>query len=78
MNDAFMSMDRDPNAAINILNRATGGTPDVGNVATFPSMLKVGLPTLTSQACGEETPTGYKHNWQVSSGKQEAHGFSHG
>jgi len=53
------SMHRDLNAAINILNRATGGTPG-------------------SQACGEETPTSYKHNWQVSSLKQEAHAFRHG
>ena len=30
------------------------------------------------QACGEETPTQYKHNGQVSSLKQEAHAFRHG
>jgi putative transposase len=53
------SMHRDLNAAMNILQRATGGTPE-------------------SQACGEETTTGYKHTWQVSSLKQEAHGFSRG
>jgi putative transposase len=54
-----LSMDRDLNAAINILKRATGGTPG-------------------SNACGEETTTSYKYNWQVSSGKQEAHDFNHG
>ncbi|MFH0738061.1 MAG: transposase [Candidatus Micrarchaeota archaeon] len=53
------SMHRDLNAAINILQRATGGT-------------------LESQACGEETPTRYKYDGQVSSLKQEAHGFSRG
>ncbi len=53
------SMHRDLNAAINILQRATGGTPG-------------------SKACGEETSTGYKRNWQVSSMKQEAQGFRHG
>lgn len=53
------SMHRDLNAAINILQRATGGTPG-------------------SQACGEETTTGYEHNWQVSSLKQEAHCVSRG
>jgi putative transposase len=54
-----LSMSRDLNAAINILTRATGGTPE-------------------RQACGEETTTGYKHNWQVSSSKQEAHAFRRG
>jgi len=34
--------------------------------------------TEESQACGEETPTHCKHNEQVSSMKQEAHGFSRG
>jgi putative transposase len=29
-------------------------------------------------ACGEETTTGYKHDWQVSSLKQDAHGVSRG
>ncbi len=53
------SMHRDLNAAINILQRATGGT-------------------LGSNACGEETTTGYKHNWQVSSLKQEANAFRRG
>ncbi len=53
------SMHRDLNAAMNILQRATGGTPG-------------------SKACGEETSTGYKHNWQVSSMKQEAHAFRRG
>jgi len=53
------SMHRDLNAAINILHRATGGTPE-------------------GYACGEETTTGYKHNWQVSSLKQEAHAFRRG
>ncbi len=53
------SMHRDLNAALNILQRATGGTPG-------------------SKACGEETSTGYTHNWQVSSMKQEAHAFRHG
>ena len=52
-----LTLGRDLNAAINILIRATGGTPG-------------------SNACGEETPTGYKHNWQVSSSKQEAKDFS--
>ena len=51
------SMHRDLNAAKNILQRATGGTPG-------------------SQACGEEASTSY--NWQVSSGKQEAHAFRRG
>jgi hypothetical protein len=32
--------------------------------------------TPESQACGEETTTGYTHNWQVSSLKQEAKSFS--
>ncbi|MEW6748865.1 MAG: RNA-guided endonuclease TnpB family protein [Candidatus Micrarchaeota archaeon] len=50
------SMHRDLNAAINILQRATGGTSE-------------------SQVCGEETPTRYKYDEQVSSMKQEAHGF---
>jgi putative transposase len=54
-----LSISRDHNAAINILKRATGGTPG-------------------SNSCGEETTTGYKHNWQVSSSKQEAQGFSPG
>ncbi len=31
-----------------------------------------------SQACGEETPTGYKYGRQVSSEKQEARAFRHG
>ncbi|NYZ74066.1 IS200/IS605 family element transposase accessory protein TnpB [Candidatus Micrarchaeota archaeon] len=31
--------------------------------------------TVGSQACGEETPTHYKHNEQVSLMKQEAHAF---
>jgi putative transposase len=53
------SMHRDLNAAMNILQRATGGTPG-------------------SKACGEETSTSYKHNWQVSSMKQEAHAFRRG
>ncbi len=53
------SMHRDLNAALNILQRATGGTPG-------------------SKACGEETSTGHKHNWQVSSTKQESHAFGHG
>jgi hypothetical protein len=48
-----VSMHSDLNAAINILTRATGRTPE-------------------SNTCGEEIPTHYKSNEQISSMKQEA------
>ncbi|MFH1394346.1 MAG: transposase [Candidatus Micrarchaeota archaeon] len=69
------SMHRDFNAARNILARCWK--------AKLSDRQGAKLSGATSgigghQACGEETATHYKHNGQVSSLKQEAHGFSHG
>ncbi|MEW6036193.1 MAG: transposase [Candidatus Micrarchaeota archaeon] len=42
------------------------------------NILKRATPgTGGCNACGEATTTGYKHNWQVFSVKQEAHAFRH-
>jgi transposase len=59
-------MDRDLNAAINILNRATNGTTNLSIDSSFGATAGI----AGSNACEDEAT--------VSSVKQEAHGFSRG
>ncbi|NYZ73711.1 transposase, partial [Candidatus Micrarchaeota archaeon] len=70
-------MPRDLNAAINILARATLRTTNRSQDSR-EQKLTTTAGTAGSQTCGEETPTHYKHNEQVSSMKQEAHAFRRG
>ncbi|NYZ73745.1 IS200/IS605 family element transposase accessory protein TnpB [Candidatus Micrarchaeota archaeon] len=70
-------MSRDFNAAINILNRAIANSPGRVRQSELANNSAT-AGTAGSQACGEETPTHYKHNEQVSSMKQEAHAFRRG
>jgi putative transposase len=64
------SMHRDFNAAINILQRATGGTPGCQACVEERSSSAAGE---SNSPDGEETATRYKYYGQVSSLKQEAH-----
>ncbi len=71
------SMHRDLNAAINILRRAIANSRErVWQSESTSDSATGGTPG--SKTCGEGTATNYKHNWQVSSMKQEAHAFKHG